>query len=209
MTFRIFARPLAVVLATTLTALIAACSSAPAGDVGQETNEALYKPTPRPTCVIPVENGTRARCPVPFESWQCTDEGIGGSPLCSCQPLPGNPRRSTPPPEGDIADTCGGAVDRPAGLEACTEGMAINRVFAWLCPNSVVTSLPSGISVARDQTFISNCVGNVDDSLGYKFVVKDHLSPWNLPASCGVDPGNCGSTCVCRGPCPGGSSTGS
>lgn len=182
------------VVAVAFSAVITACGAAPARDDGESSSAASTTASPplyEADCVYPIPEieggGTRARCPTAFESRQCTDEGPHGTAICGCMPLAGPPRN----PEG--GDDCRGAVDRPRGLEACTEGMLINEGKVWLCPTSVV--LPAGIYRIVGNP-VSNCVGNA--APGTTFVVKPAPMFVDPPSGChGLTPKHgCDGACI-------------
>jgi|SRR5579883_2458295 len=140
---------------------LAACGAAP--DSTATTDESIVKGgggSPpvcpgsgwEPSGAVNWEGATRAQCG-PFKSWQCQwGEGIGGGVLCGCFPMTQAPIPPTSP------DACGTApIDRPVGMEACSEGLLINDGAVWLCPANTV--LPRGVVVAPNQQFESNCVG--------------------------------------------------
>ncbi len=181
------------VVAVAFSAVITACGAAPARDDGESSSAASTTTPPPygPDCVYPVPpsegGGTRARCPDAFDSRQCTNEGPHGSTICGCAPLAGPPRNP------QAGDACIGAVDRPHGLEACTEGMLINAGKVWLCPTSVV--LPDGIHRIVGNP-VSNCVGNAaPDTV---FVVKPVPTLPDAPPGChpGEPKHGCDGACI-------------
>jgi len=184
----LFPRMVLVLAALGVATLIGACSSAPELEKVQTTDQELSRPT----------------CNSAFETWQCTNEGVGGSSVCGCQSLTG-PACTVP------GTTCTACVDqgscssatpiaRPAGMSACTAGLRINSGYVWLCPTSTV--LPSGIFAAESQQFCSYCVGMPTQS-GWKFVYQPIPQASDCDGSPVCEPGtgcsgSCGFKCGVR-----------